>query len=233
MVFCAVLVGDAGNRLWKLYEAGTLFEQYNSERKTALTLLAVFGVGLATLCILEVVRIKRRVGPFRPLPRRDPAAPATDEPASTSIYTAPKVVDAWQDRREGSVMITSSRRMVLPMFQSFSMIRMWMSILRIYCGVLPVVYTYTLLNYLILWLPNGAGNIVLTILFPLLMLGSVMTSTGILRKKRWGMYAGYAMAVFHLLIFPFGTAAGFVMLIALLGATSEFSVPRRRIRRNT
>jgi nitrate reductase gamma subunit len=55
-----------------------------------------------------------------------------------------------------------------------------------------------------------------------------MTSVGILRKKTWGIKFGYSMAIFHLLIFPFGTAAGFVMLIGLMGATSEFTPPRRR-----
>jgi hypothetical protein len=62
----------------------------------------------------------------------------------------------------------------------------------------------------------------------MLLLGSVLASVGILRRKTWGIKFGYAMAVFHLLIFPFGTAAGFVMLIALMGVTSEFTVPRRR-----
>jgi len=60
LVFFAVLVGDAGNRLWDLYEAGTLFDEYNSERKGAFTLLMVSACGLATLCIIELVRIKRR-----------------------------------------------------------------------------------------------------------------------------------------------------------------------------
>ena len=107
---------------------------------------------------------------------------------------------------------------------------MWMAFLRIYCGVLPVVYLYTFLNYVFLWLPSGAGNMFLSFIFPMLLFISVMASVGILRKKTWGVKFGYAIAIFHLLIFPLGTAAGFVMLIALVGTTSEFSKPVKRIR---
>ena len=226
MVFFAVLVGDAGHRLWNLYEAGALFNEYSSERRAALSMLAVSGCGLGALCIIQLVRIRRRYA-AAPLPMRDVGKPADAEPVSTSIYAAPRVVDAWQDRRQGTTMVMSSRRRALPFFQSLNMTGMWMSMLRIYCGVLPVVYIYTLLDYLFRWLPSGAGRLALTGLFPLLMLGSLLMSIGILRKKRWGMHLGYAMAVFHLLIFPIGTAAGFVMLIALMGTTPEFSHPRR------
>ena len=38
-----------------------------------------------------------------------------------------------------------------------------------------------------------------------------------------GMF-GYALAIFHLLIFPVGTAAGFVMLMALMGLQDIGSV---------
>ena len=154
-----------------------------------------------------------------------------DEPASTSIYAAPQTVDEWQGPQQRFTTITSSRRKALPDLHFFKMTGMWMSILRVYCGVLPVIYSYIMVNYLFFWLPQGAGNLVLSIFFPLLLLGSVLTTVGVLRRKPWGIKFGYAMAIFHLLIFPFGTAAGFVMLIALMGVTSEFTTPRRRVRR--
>ena len=68
MVFFAVLIGDAGNRLWKLYEAGTLFDQYSSDRKAAITLLAVSSCGLGTLCIIKLIRVRRRFEPPVPVP---------------------------------------------------------------------------------------------------------------------------------------------------------------------
>ena len=107
----------------------------------------------------------------------------------------------------------------------------WMGLLRIYCVVLPVLYLYTLMDYLIHWLPSGANHLVLTILFPTLLLVSALTSAGILRKKTWGMKCGYAMAIFHLLIFPVGTIAGLLMLAGLVGAASEFKLSARKRRR--
>lgn len=219
MVFFAVLIGDTAHRLQGLYHEGTLFEQYNSERRAAITLLAVSSLGLATLCVIQVVRLRRRFEHHSFASMDKEQEPVVDGTESTSIYAAPKAVDEWQDR--GLRIRKPSRR------QSLEIVGLWMGILRIYCGVLPVIYSYTLLNYLFLWLPSGAGNWIYSILFPVLLLGSVLTSVGILRKKTWGIKFGYAMAIFHLLIFPFGTAAGFVMLIGLMGATSEFSAPRR------
>ena len=108
---------------------------------------------------------------------------------------------------------------------------MWFGVLRIYSVVLPVVYSYTLAHYLFFWLPSGGGNIILTILFPSLLILSAATSYGLLKKKTLGLHCGYAIAIFHLLLFPWGTAAGLVLLVGLVGATSEFAIPARERRR--
>jgi hypothetical protein len=223
MVFFAFLIGDSAHRLNELYEAGTLFAPYSSESKAAVTLLALASCCLAALCFLELLRIRRHFRPPVGIPfGKEPGRASTEEAAvSTNIYSAPSTVDEWEDRLP--YLGTKSRR---PSW--YEITGLWMSLLRIYCGVLPVVYTYTLINYLFLWLPSGAGSLVLTVVFPVLLLGSVLTSVGILRRKGWGVKVGYAVAIFHLLLFPLGTAAGFVMLIALLGCTSEFEVVRRR-----
>lgn len=226
MIFFAVLIGDAAHRLQGMYESGTLFEEYNSERRSTITLLAASSFGLAALCVIEVVRLKRgsRRFPVFTAVNKGQQAPTASESKSRSIYTAPEAVDEWMDRRNH--IRKPSRR------QRMEIIGLWMGILRVYCGILPVVYTYTLVNYLFFWLPAGAGNLVLSILFPVLMLGSILTAVGILRRKTWGIKFGYAMAIFHLLIFPVGTAAGFVMLIGLMGATAEFAPSRRKRLRN-
>jgi hypothetical protein len=231
MVFFAVLIGDTSHRLHEQYKAGTLFDQYNSERKAAITLLSVSSFGLAALCLVELIRVRRRIEEhgFGPVEKAE-EEPEVERTESTSIYAAPSSVDAWQGPQRRVVLSKSTRR---KSYLSLEINALWMSVLRIYCGVLPVVYTYILLNYLFVWLPSGAGNLVLSVLFPLLFLGSVLTSVGILRKKTWGIKFGYASAIFHLLIFPVGTAAGFVMLIALMGASSEFAPARRRVRRTS
>lgn len=223
MVFFAVLIGDTAGRLMEQYDAGTLFEQYNSQRKADITLFAVSSCGLAVLCVIEVVRFRRRFKLPGIASMEKGQEPVVDGTESASIYAAPQAVDEWQERQ---LRIKKPTRR-----QNLEIVGLWMGILRIYCGVLPVIYTYILINYLFFWLPSGAGNLVLSILFPALLLGSVLTSVGILRKKAWGIKFGYAIAIFHLLIFPVGTAAGFVMLIALMGATSEFTAPMRRHRR--
>ena len=229
MVFFAVLIGDTAHRLNELYNAGTLFDQYNSERRAAITLLAASGCGLATLCFIEVMRLRRRYEQRNVISMETEQEPplADDDPdSSTSIYAAPKAVDEWQERQQR--VITKPHRRA-----NLKIGTLWMRVLRIYCGVLPVIYSYTLLNYLFLWLPRGAGNLVFSILFPLLFLGSVLTSVGILHKKPWGIKVGYVMAIFHLLIFPVGTTTGFVMLIALICVASEFTVPQQKFRRRS
>lgn len=225
ILFFAVLIGFSANRLQELYEVGTLFEQYNSQRKADVTLLIISICGLATLGFFEFARSRRRVEQrgFGFASMKKEPEPAVDGQNSASIYAAPESIDEWQERSER---VSKTRRRL-----SFEISGLWMSLLRVCCGVLPVVYLYTLVDYLFFWLPTGAGSLGLSILFPVLFLGSALASIGVLRKKVWGLNFGYAMAIFHLLIFPIGTAAGLVMLVGLMGATSEFAIPERERRR--
>lgn len=224
MLFFAVLIVDTASRLQDQFEAGTLFDRYNSQRKADITLFTVSICGLATLGFLEFVRpkwmAKREAASPLPLSRQPVAKATHHTTAPTNIYEAPKAMDEWEERQPQ--LSVAHRRL------SVDMTGVWMAFLRIYCGVLPVVYLYTFLNYVFLWLPSGAGNIFLSFIFPMLLLISVMASVGILKKRAWGAKFGYAIAIFHLLIFPFGTAAGFVMLIALVSTISEFSDPKRK-----
>ena len=225
LLFFAVLIGDTAGRLQRLYKEGILFEQYNSQRKADITLFAVSVCGLIALGYIEFIRPRRRVERpgFASMAKAQEPAGMTGS-ASTNIYSAPKAIDEWQERQSSPGMPKLRNR------QKWEITGLWMGVLRVCCGVLPVVYLYIFLDYIFIWLPTGAGTLTLSILFPILMLGAVLTSVGILRKKKWGMKFGYAMAVFHLLIFPIGTAAGFVMLIGLVGAASEFDTPTRKRR---
>jgi len=224
LLFFAVLIVDTASRLQGLYREGTLFEQYNSQRKADITLFTVSVCGLVALGYIEFIRPRRRVGRpgFVSMAKGQEEPAGTDGSASDSIYSAPEAIDEWQGRLPGMSKLRNRPK--------WKISGLWMGVLRVCCGVLPVVYLYTFLDYVFTWLPIGAGHLGLSILFPVLLLGAVLTSVGILRKKKWGMNVGYAMAVFHLLIFPIGTAAGFVMLMGLVGATSEFASPTRRRR---
>ncbi len=223
ILFFSVLIGVAANRLQEMYEAGTLLERYNSQRRADITLLIVSTLGLVSLSFFEFFRMRRRVE-RRGYGTVKKEQEFIDERLNpTSIYSAPKAVDEWQGRRARVSKSRHSQRVEPAVF--------WMGLLRIYCVVLPAVYLYTLGVYLFSWLPSGAGNLTLSIFFPVLLLISLMTSVGLLRKKPWGMNCGYAVAIFHLLIFPLGTAAGLVLLVGLIGATSEFVIPSRKRRR--
>ena len=223
LLFFAVLIGDTAGRLQRLYKEGILFEQYNSQRKSVITLFSVSIFGLATLGAFEISRSRRRFERRGFVSMNKGLEPVVDGLGETNIYDAPEAVDKWQGR---NVRIPKSRHRQVP-----EMSGLWMGVLRVYCVVLPVLYLYTLVNYLFFWLPSGAGNWLLSILFPVLFLGSALTSAGILRKRTWGIHFGYFMAIFHLLIFPLGTAVGLVMLFGLLGVTSEFAIPERKRRR--
>ncbi len=218
----AMLIGISASSLQGLHQDGTLFERYNSQRKSNITLLVVSIFSLASLGYFEF-RSRRWQGKRGYRSVRVEEDPGVDGLDSTSIYSAPETIDQWEGRRTR----TSKTRHRQP----FDGTGFWMGLLRIYCIVLPVVYLYTLLNYLFLWLPSGAGHLFLTILFPILFLASALMSVGTFRKKIWGINFGYGIAIFHLLIFPVGTIAGLFLLVGLVGSSSEFAIPAREKRR--
>ena len=223
ILFFAVLIGFTANRLQGLFEDGTLFDRYNSARKANITLLVVSTLGLIILGFFEFFRTRRRLERRGYAPVEKEESPIDEGLDTASIYSSPEVVDPWNGRRTR----TSRSRQ----HKKIEPARIWFGVLRIYSVVLPVVYSYVLANYLFFWLPDGVGNIILTILFPSLLLLSAATSYGLLKKKTFGLHCGYAIAIFHLLLFPWGTAAGLVLLVGLVGATSEFAIPARERRR--
>ncbi|MEN7972618.1 MAG: hypothetical protein ABFR47_02165 [Verrucomicrobiota bacterium] len=225
MLIFAVLIGLVARQLQELYEGGTLFERYNNQRKADITLLVVSVCGLAVLSFFELRGSRSRSGRRRGYgfdsKKSEPSE--VDGLDSTCIYVAPKTVDAWDGRRKH---VSRSRHK--PKREAAGV---WTSLLRIYCGVLSAFYLGVLIAYLFFWLPDGLGSLVFSIISPVLLFGSAMTFIGVLRKKSWGINFGYAMAIFHLLIFPIGTAAGLLMLLCVVGATPQFVVPERERQR--
>jgi len=218
----AILIGVATGRLLEQYKEGSLWDQYNSQRKSDLTLLVVSVMSVAALTVFEKFHSKRN------LKQRSFGLVTVDEESkaenlgSACIYSAPEVLDQWQGRR---VCTEVNPR------NNFRINNFWMGLLRIYCVVLPLIYLYTMADYVIRWMPAGAGQLVWTIFFPVLLVLSALTSIGFFRKKPWGINCGYAVAIFHLLIFPMGTIAGLLLLAGLVGATPEFTRSARKHRR--
>ena len=223
ILFFAVLIGITASRLQDLYEAGTLFERYNSQRKADITLLIVSTLGVGILGFFEFIRTRLR------LERHGYGSEKKDKEAvsegldTTNIYSAPETIEDWRGRRTRASKSRHRQRMDPAAF--------WMGLLQVYCVILPVAYLCMLIVYLLSWLPRGTGHLALSILLPVLLLSSLLTSFGLLKKKLWGMYFGYAIAIFHLLIFPVGTVAGVLFLVVLVGVTSEFAIPSRERRR--
>ncbi len=220
----AILIGIAAGRLYDLHQDGTLSDRYNSQRKADITLLVVSMIGLVALGIFESYRRKNSQKQQGYGAVNQPEEPKIDKASPTSIYHRSESVDAWNGHR-----IRTSRSKNRK--DAGGKVKIWMGLLRIYCLVLPIIYLYILVNYLVFWLPAGAGVLVFTLLFPLLFLISILTSVGLLYKKMWGIKLGYVMVIFHLLIFPVGTFMGLVLLIGLVGASSEFLISTKEYRR--
>ncbi len=64
-----------------------------------------------------------------------------------------------------------------------------------------------------------------------LILSAAGAAIGILKRKIWGLSLGYALAVVNLVVFPVGTLAGLLLLVALVGASPAFKGAPRLARK--
>lgn len=223
----ALLVGLSAHRIQALYTSGKLFEQYNSERKANVTLLAFSMVGLGVLGFFELTRAKRldtRKG-FAPVKiAKDPGAGMD----AANIYSAPKTPDKWGGRRVRTASASYREPLQAENF--------WLGLLRILSFCTPLVYASLLAVCLLgRWVPAAVPLTLLYSIFGFMLVFSLISAIGIMQKKPWGIKTGYAIAIIHLLFFPVGTAAGLILLIGLVGAAPLIILsPRekRRVARN-
>ncbi len=211
----ALLVGVSAYRIQQLYDSGTLFEQYNSERRAKITLLAVSVIGLGVLGFFELTReerIQTRKG-FAPADISD--EPVDDGLDTANIYSAPETIDKWQGRRTCASTLRHHESREIGTF--------WIGLLRIITFSTPVVYILLLVACLTGWVPVAGNMPVLYGLGGSMLVLSLVSAVGIMRKKAWGRTVGYAIAIIHLLFFPVGTAAGLILLIGLVGAAPLFA----------
>jgi hypothetical protein len=98
--------------------------------------------------------------------------------------------------------------------------------------VLPVLYLGLMLMNLMKVDSEKGATWVFPAVFLALLVFSLFTALGLLRKKGWGMTMGYVLAICNLLVFPIGTAIGLFLLMGLVGATPLFegSASERRSR---
>lgn len=231
IVVFALFVGISANALRSMHESGELFERYCSRRKPNITLLLFSGISLGVLGCYELTRFRRMeqrrgYGGFH---YQDDADNVVDDFDTTSIYAAPKKVDEWQGRRPR---VSPPRRK--PRAEA---IGVWEQLLRVLCVAFPLVYM-ALLAFL--FLAGSAGGSEFTLLisaFSFLTLFSTVVAVGVFCKQLWGLTCGYLLALFNLIIFPYGTVGGLFLLMGLVGASSAFAdtalEKRRQLRRKT
>ena len=219
IVIFALLIGLSANALTEMYESGQLLEKYNSARKSNITLLGISVLALASLGYFELTR-GRRIAARRGYGAKNYTAnnekKQVESQESTDIYAAPETDEGWQNRRTRG---SGSHRK-----QDMDMTHIWMSMLRICCAILPILYLGLLLLSLIKIDPQSPAAWFIPTLTSFIILFSLVTAFGLFAKKPWGMTLGYILAVFNLLIFPIGTAIGLFLLMGLVGATPLFEV---------
>lgn len=233
IVVFACIIGFAANSLWKMHETGELLERYNHAPKANLTLLVFSVILLSTLGYFEVTRVRRlsRRQRYGAAHYNEKTGSGIDGLDSSSIYAAPQTVDVWKgprSRNSGRKHQRRSRSKQKPEAEAGAV---WMRLLQLVCLFLPVAYLILLgLN-----LMQGHEDIWVTVLLPtvfgILFILSLVATVGIFGKKIWGMMIGYALAVCNLLIFPYGTAIGLILMMGLVGSSPIFEVSAAAERR--
>ncbi|MDF7799769.1 hypothetical protein P4C99_09850 [Pontiellaceae bacterium B1224] len=100
----------------------------------------------------------------------------------------------------------------------------WMRCLQVLCAVYSVVYLVLLSLNLMQAYESSWVAILLSSVFVILFFLSIVTTVGICGRKTWDMMLGYVLVVYNLLIFPYGTAAGLILMMGLVGASPVFGV---------
>lgn len=227
IVIFAMLVGIAANNLWKMYENGNLTERYNSARKANITMMVFSVVAVGALGFFELSRIRRYssrrgYGGARYTEDKE-EQPKEEGLDSTSIYSAPPTIDAWQGRRTRSSKSRSKQKMEKS--------SIWMGLLRVCCVLMPLIYGGLLARNLLASSVTSELAWVLPAVYGWMVLLSAITAIGLMAKKTWGITLGYVLAICNLMIFPLGTALGLFLIMGLVGASAEFAVPEREKRR--
>lgn len=225
IVVFALLVGVSANSLFRQHANGELYEQYNSQRKASVTLLSISIFAVIALGAVEVVLLRKPSGRHGYGGRHyheddDPAQQTLD---AANIYSSPKNADPWNGRRT-----RQAKKLHKPVIDGSER---WMRVVRGYCSMLPLVYAGTCAFIYMRGEYGGMEHWILPSLFSGLFLISILVAVGIFCKKTWGLSLGYFLAILNLLIFPYGTVVGLLLIIGLVGAAPFFADHEIRKRR--
>jgi hypothetical protein len=210
IVVFALLVGLAASSL----RGGEDALQIQSD----IALLAVSLPAFAVLGVFELTRVRRlerrrRKHRFGGHPPEEEAVEFA--PGSTDIYAMPETLEDWRGGRRSRSSGTRHRR-------GKKMTSAWISALQVFCVLLPLVHV----GLLIASLPwNGveeSGAWIMPFVFLALFLLSGAVAAGVFSLSFWGLVLGYLLVLCDLLLFPFGTILGLLLLLCLAGSSPIF-----------
>ncbi|MDZ8120405.1 hypothetical protein [Pontiella agarivorans] len=229
VVVFSVLVGVTAYNIKKMQESGALYEKYNYERRSNITLLSSSMLALLTLGYFEINSMRRRreqyhLGDGRYRKGRDDEAAGRD---TSSIYTAPRQIDEWKGRSH------KHAKMHKKLPGKKEGVGAGLLFLRVFSVVLPVVYAVLLAWTLMRWTEYERPAILLPAFFVVLLMVSMLAAIGIHWKKTWGLSLGYLLALGNLMIFPYGTAMGLLLILALVASGDAFAESAARKRRKS
>jgi len=184
-----------------------------------IALLAVSLPAFAVLGIFELTRVRRlerrrRKHRFGGHPSEEVLAEEFD-PGSADIYAMPKTLEDWKGGRHSRSSGTRHRR-------GKKMKSVWMSALQVFCVAIPLVHMGLLLAHLPWDGTKGAGTWTMPFVFLALFLFSVAVAVGVFSMRLWGLVLGYLLVLGNLLLFPYGTAMGLLLLLCLVGSSPIF-----------
>ncbi|HEY5622014.1 MAG TPA: hypothetical protein VIR77_05370 [Pontiella sp.] len=216
----AWLVGLGASELIKMYRDGELFDRYNSDRKRNITMLAVSLSALTGLGYYELSRIRirsRYTFDFNPY-RKDEERVQPGQ-ISSSIYDAPVTKEDWDGNELRISNLDEIVRMESP--------EIWMGWLRACCILVPIIYSVLFTAGLIKYMSSMEAVWILSSVFTLIFVFSIVTAVGVFKKAPWGMNMGFLLAIGNLVVFPYGTIMGLFLITGLVGAKSLFSEEKR------
>lgn len=224
IVIFAVMLGLAANSLREMNDEGTLYNQYNSARKSSITLLAVSVVALVSLGSFEMKEMGKHNTSQKFGERRytEPKTETVNSIKTTSIYAAPQSVDEWKERR-----ITSSYSRRTKHKIALDHPEDWLRLLQLVCAALPAFYITIFSVLYAQGVGQSLGPYVFTSVCSCFIGLNIFTAIGIFRTKAWGLQMGYLLAIMNLVIFPVGTIIGLILLISLVGSSAQFPQPAR------
>ena len=184
---------------------------------------------LVILSLFEVIHIRRLVRRHRKYRFGGHSLDeGTEAVASgpTDIYAMPETRQSWGRRRRSHSSGTHHKKRKKKK-------SIWISLLQIFCVILPLFY----LGLLLVYLPwNGVktiGDWTMPFVFLALFLFSIVVAIGVFSVRFWGLVLGYLLVLSNLLFFPYGLILGLLLLLCLVGSSPTFFEVTRDHRRGS